>query len=120
MRRIAILALGLVAACSDAEQAVITPTPPTAATAAPEIAPAPVIADAAAPVLLPDSEPAGAPFASQLTAAVAEVTQGGAVTTRRVYRASYEQARREINADNAHDRLRALENQIDLERQSLP
>jgi hypothetical protein len=71
-------------------------------------------------VLLPDSEPAGAPFASSVAAAVAEVTQGEPAMTSRIYRAAYEQARRTINQDNAYDRLRQLERQIDTERQSLP
>lgn len=70
--------------------------------------------------LLPDSEPAGAPFASSVAAAVAEVTQGEPALTSRIYRAAYEQARRTINQDNAYDRLRQLERQIDTERQSLP
>jgi hypothetical protein len=70
--------------------------------------------------LLPDSEPAGAPFASTIAAAVAEVTQAGPVYTSRIYRAAYEQARQEITPDNARKRLRALEREIDLERQSLP
>ncbi len=75
--------------------------------------------DVGSAVLLPDSEPAGAPFASSIAAAVGEVTQGGAVAQSRIYRIAYEQARRQINADNARDRLRAIERQVDLERQAL-
>ncbi|MBN1962664.1 MAG: hypothetical protein JW841_17160 [Deltaproteobacteria bacterium] len=71
-------------------------------------------------VLLPDNVPAGAPFASTIAAAMAEVTQGKAVETKRIYRAAYENALRDINADNVKDRLRELEHQIDKERQKLP
>jgi hypothetical protein len=86
-------------------------TDPTAAVAAGD--------EAAAAVLLPDSEPAGAPFASTVASAVAEVTQqGGTSLTSRVYRAALEQARREITADNARAKLRDLEKQIDAERQA--
>jgi len=97
----------------------------SAETSAPEVgepsAPTDVTPQGAAPALLPDSEPAGAPFASSIAAAVAEVTQqGGANLTSRVYRAAFEQARREINPDNARAHLRELEKQVDAERQALP
>jgi hypothetical protein len=76
--------------------------------------------DSGGAVLLPDSEPAGSPFASTVAAAVAEVTQGQPAPTVRIYRAAYEQARRTITQDNVYDRLRQLERQIDAERQDLP
>lgn len=71
--------------------------------------------------------PAGSPSLASSEPAVAggialdtqtEVVASGAPG--RIYRAAYEQARKEINSDNAHDRLQALERQIDQERQRLP
>jgi hypothetical protein len=115
------------AANSSAEQAgtASASRPPDAAVREAELipvgSPSPAASDGgASATLLPDSEPAGAPFPSLMAAAVAEVTQGGPTLSNRVYRVAFDQARKEINQDNAYDRLRALEHEIDLERQALP
>ena len=132
IQRLLILALLLGTGCGKGasagnhSRAPSNEAPPAAASASSKAAAVPnddssaKDAVAAGTVVLPDSEPAGAPFPASLAAAVAEVTQGAPGLTSRVYRAAYEQARREINQDNVYDRLRKLERQIDIERQNLP
>lgn len=81
----------------------------------------------AAETLRSTAAPAGSP---SLTSSDPATASGVAIDTQteaaassapgRIYRAAYEQARREINSDNAYDRLQELERQIEKERQRLP